>query len=147
MMKYLTVLVFFILIGTLIICLYIALIEARENKVKERMVRKMYKRGKVAGIKEQLADYERIKKEEVKEPIVIQNIVKGMSEENGLFIYVAGLHQGQKVCVAVPNASLVDFKDITSDDVEEIKNLGLKFYLESHTSKKGRLYYTAYIDA
>ena len=146
MMIYLKVFLYFVGLGVILICLYIALIEARENKNKERMVSKMYKKGKVAGIKEQLEGYERIKKEDVKEPILIQNVVKGMSEENGLFIYVAGVHKGIDVCVAIPNASLSDFEGITSEDVEEIKRLGLKLYIESHTSKKGRLYYTAYID-
>lgn len=145
MMKYLTVFIYFIAISVIIICLYIALIEAKENK--ERMVLKMYKRGKVLGIREQLKDYERISKEELKGGLLIDNIVKGVSEENGLFIYVAGTYDGKKVCVSVPSASLNDFKDIDANDIEEIRKLKLKFYLESYTSKKGRLYYTAYIDA
>ena len=106
----------------------------------------MYKTGKVTGIREQLDGYERIQKDQVTSPIIIENVVKGYSDENGLFIYVAGLMNGREICVSVPNASLSEFKDIDARDIEEIRERGLKFYLESHTSKKGRMYYTAYID-
>ena len=130
----------------ILICLYIALIESKENK-EYRRKKIMYKTGKVAGIKEQLDGYERIKKDQVKAPIVIENVVKGFSDENGLFIYVAGSMDGVEVCVSVPSASLDTFKDIDANDIEDIKSKGLKMYIESHTSKKGRQYYTAYIDA
>ena len=144
-MIYLRIFLFFVAGSVILISLYIALIECRENKYNRRK-KIMYKTGKVMGIKEQLDGFERIKKDQVNAPILIQNVVKGYSDENGLFIYVAGSMNGMDVCVSVPNASLEVFKDIDANDVEEIKSKGLKMYLESHQSKKGRLYYTAYID-
>lgn len=105
-----------------------------------------FKRGKTSGIGELLEGYEKIQKPDITEPILIDNVVKGVSEDNGLFIYVTGLHAGKKVFVSIPSASVEDFAEITAEDVAEIKRDGLRLYVESHTSKKGRLYYTAYID-
>ena len=106
----------------------------------------MYKRGKVKGVSEMLEGYEKLMKDKVEEPIEILDVVKGMSEENGLFIYVCSIHKGVHVYVSVPTSSLETFRDIDTSDLEEIRKERLKMYIESHTSKKGRLYYTAYID-
>lgn len=105
-----------------------------------------FKRGKTSGIGELLEGYEKIQKSDITEPILITNVVKGVSEDNGLFIYVTGLHQGKKVFVSIPSASLEDFAEITSDDVDLMVHDKLHLFIESHTSKKGRLYYTAYVD-
>lgn len=105
-----------------------------------------FNKGKRSGIKEQLEGFEKLDKENVKEPILIENVIKGISTENGLFIYVTGVHQGKDVFVSIPAASLDDFKDMDSEDIEQIRSDGLKLYIEANTSKKGRLYYTAYID-
>lgn len=103
-------------------------------------------KGKRTGLKAQLEGYQKLDKENIFYPIRIDNVVKGMSEENGLFVYVTGDYEGEKVFVSIPAASLDDFKDITADDLEQIREEGLHLYIESNTSKKGRLYYTAYID-
>lgn len=106
----------------------------------------MFKKGKVRGITEMLQGYEKLMKDQVEEPIEILDVVKGMSDENGLFIYVCGIHKGAHVYLSVPTSSLETFRDIDASDLEEIRKERLKMYIESHTSKKGRLYYTAYID-
>ena len=105
-----------------------------------------FTKGKKEGPKAQLEGFTKLDKEKFEEPILIENVIKGMSDENGLFIYVTGIHKGQDVFVSIPAASLDDFKDITADDIEQIRSEGLRLYIEANTSKKGRLYYTAYID-
>lgn len=106
----------------------------------------MFTKGKKSGIKAQLEGYTKLDKENISGPVMIDNVIKGMSVDNGLFIYITGAYNGQMVYVSVPAASLDDFKDITTDDIEQIRAEGLQLYVESHTSQKGRLYYTAYID-
>ncbi len=105
-----------------------------------------FKRGKTKGISELLEGYEKIQKCDIQEPILIDNVIKGYSEDNGVFIYVTGTHQSVPVFVSIPAASVDDFVEITESDLDEIRSEGLKLYVESHMSKKGRQYYTAYIE-
>ena len=105
-----------------------------------------FKRGKTKGIGELLEGYTKIQKADIEEPILIDNVVKGFSEDNGVFIYVTGTHKSVPVFVSIPAASLDDFTEINESDLDEIRSEGLKLYVESHMSKKGRQYYTAYIE-
>ena len=105
--------------------------------------------GKRNGIKELLDGYTRINKADVKagEGILIENIIKGTSVENGDYVYVTGKYEGADVFTAVPSASVNDFLKITPEDIEEIKLNKYKMYIESRVSKNGRQYYIAWLDA
>lgn len=105
--------------------------------------------GKRNGIKELLDGYTRINKADMvyDSGILIHNIIKGNSAENGDFVYVAGEYEGEKVFTAVPSASLENFLSITPEDIEEIKLNKYKMYIESRVSKNGRQYYIAWLDA
>lgn len=108
----------------------------------------MFKKGRASGIKEQLEGYEKLDKKNIQpgEGIIIDGIVKGYSEDNGDFVYILGSYKNIPVFVSVPAASLDDFIGIDQADVDEIRRDGLKFYVESKVSKKGRQYFVAWID-
>lgn len=109
-------------------------------------------RGKKKSIKEMLeeAGYVKLDKGTMdpKEGVEIDGVVKGESAENGTFVYVSGLYKGNMVYVSVPAASVDDFKEITSEDLEEIRRDNLKMFIEKKTSKSNppRDYFIAYID-
>ena len=108
----------------------------------------MFKKGKVEGVKEKLEGYTKLAKTEIEpgEGVLIDNVVKGFSEENGDFIIVTGSYKAKPVFVSVPAASREDFMEITPADLDTIRSQGLRFYVESRTSKKGRQYFVAWID-
>ena len=109
-------------------------------------------RGKKKSLKEMLEDAGYVKLDKAtmdpKEGVVIDGVEKGESAENGTFVYVSGLYKGSMVYVAVPTASVDDFKDITAEDLEEIRRDNLKMFVEKRTSKGNppRDYFVAYID-
>ena len=107
-----------------------------------------FKKGKSNTISEKLEGYEKLDKSNIdpKEGILIDNVVKGYSEDNGDYIYVTGSYMAKPVYVSVPAASIEDFITIDPTDLEEIRRDGLKLYIESRISKKGRQYFLAYID-
>ena len=108
----------------------------------------MFKKGKQDSIKSLLEGYEKLDKANIKagEGVLIDNVIKGHSEDNGDFVYITGSYNGQPVFVSVPAASLDDFIKIDEMDLNQIKRDGLHFYVESCTSKKGRQYFIAWID-
>lgn len=108
----------------------------------------MFTKGKRASIGDAIEGYEKLDKGSIAagSGILIENVLHGVSEDNGDFVYVTGTYQGLKVFVSIPAASLDDFIKIDDADVEQIRRENLKLYIDSHASKKGRTYYTAYID-
>ncbi len=108
----------------------------------------MFKKGKSLGFKELLEGYNKLDKADIdpQEGILIDNVIKGFSEENGDYIYVTGSYMAKPVYVSVPAASLADFIGIDPTDLEEIRSNGYKMYVESRISKKGRQYFVAWID-
>ena len=107
-----------------------------------------FRKGKVEGIQEQLEGYNKLDKANIKptEGILIDNVIKGHSEDNGDFVIVTGSYEAKPVFVSIPAASLDQFIKIDAADVEEIRRDDLKLYVESRTSKKGRQYFVAWID-
>ena len=108
----------------------------------------MYVKGKRASIGDVIEGYEKLEKGSIAagEGIQIENIVRGVSADNGDFVYVTGSYKDLKVYVSIPAASLDDFLNIDEADLVQIRQENLKLYIDSHVSKKGRTYYTAYID-
>lgn len=108
----------------------------------------MFKKGKIEGIKEKLEGFVKLDKGSIAPGtgVAIADVVKGTSADNGDFIYILGYYAEKPVFVSVPAASLDDFAQITPEDVAEIKAAGLKFYVESRTSKANRQYFVAWID-
>ena len=109
-----------------------------------------YVKGKPVGIKDQLENAGYVKMDkgtmDEKEGLLIDNILRGESQENGTFMYVSGLYKGSMVYISVPAASLDNFISITPEDLEQIRNEGLKLYVEKKMSKNGRAYFIAFID-
>ena len=107
-------------------------------------------KGKPVGIKDQLENMGYVKMDkgtmDEKEGVLIAEILRGESAENGTFIYVAGSYKGNQVYVSVPAASIDNFISITPDDIDQIRNEGLKLYVEKKMSKNNRTYFIAYID-
>lgn len=105
-------------------------------------------KGKKRGISELLEGYEKLNKAEIapEEGILIDNVIKGTSQDNGDFVYVTGTYNSKPVYTAIPAASLDNFLGITAEDLEEIRSSGLKLYVESKVSKIGRQYFIAWID-
>lgn len=108
----------------------------------------MFRKGKVAGIKDKLEGFTKLDKALIAggEGVLITDVVKGHSDDNGDFIYILGYYQSKPVFVSVPAASLEDFQGIDQADIEEITRNELKLYVESKTSKSGRQYFIAWID-
>ena len=108
----------------------------------------MFKKGKQDSITSLLEGYNKLDKANIQagKGVLIDNVIKGHSEDNGDFVYITGSYEAQPVFVSVPAASLDDFIKIDSDDLNVIRNSGLHFYVESCTSKKGRQYFIAWID-
>lgn len=108
----------------------------------------MFTKGKVAGIKEKLEGFTKLDKSAIAggEGVLIKDVVKGHSDDNGDFIYVLGYYQEKPVFVSVPAASLEEFQGIDAADIDEITRNELKLYVESRTSKSGRQYFIAWID-
>lgn len=108
----------------------------------------MFKKGKTTGIREKLEGFAKLDKGAIApgQGVLIADVVKGHSEDNGDFVYVLGYYEEKPVFVSVPAASLEDFQAIDSADIEEITRDDLKLYVESRTSKSGRQYFVAWID-
>lgn len=107
-----------------------------------------FKKGKTNSISEALEGYTKLDKADIdqNEGILIDNVIKGYSPDNGDYIYVTGSYQAKPVYVSIPSASVENFITIDPTDIEEIRRDGLKLYIESRISKKGRQYFLAYID-
>lgn len=109
----------------------------------------MFTKGKKSTLSEMLAGYEKLDKAniEANEGILIDDVFVGYSEDTeGYYCYVLGSYKARPVYVTVPSSSIEQFACITASDVEEIRANNLKMYVEARTSKKGRLYYIAWID-
>lgn len=107
-----------------------------------------WKKGRNVSIGDQLKGYEKIDKAKIPagKGIIVENIIKGYSPDNGDYVYVLGDLDGSAVFTAVPAASLDEFMNITPEDLTEIKNGKVKFYVEERTSRSNRLYYVAWLD-
>lgn len=107
-------------------------------------------KGKPQSLKEQLENAGYVKMDKgTMEPgtgVLIDGVVVGESAENGTFVYVSGTYKGNMVYVSVPAASIDNFKTIDETDLDEIRHMGYKMYVEKKTSKENRDYFIAYID-
>lgn len=108
----------------------------------------MFTKGKKTSLKERLEGYNKLDKHDIEpgEGILIDDVLIGVSQENGYYAYVLGSYKTLPVYVSVPSSSIDDFVGINANDIEEIRLNNLKMYVEGRTSKKGRLYYIAWID-
>lgn len=108
----------------------------------------MIRKGRPESIKDVIKGYDKVTKDEaIEKPITIEKVVKGVSEDYGDFIFICGHNEDdKKVFVACPKASFSLFEDCTDSDNEEFARNSYKLVMEKSVSKKGKEYYTCYID-
>lgn len=75
----------------------------------------------------------------------VVDIIKGSSEDNGDYVY---LFLEDLKYVSVPSANLEEFYDYanTPEDADAIRSGAYDVIFEKATSKKGREYFTCYLD-